>query len=137
MIPAQQLPWYEPTKVRYQITADVPRKYIDVNCSCESSEDLVEFWGAVAPSQFTEWHVEDFEVEEFGILNLKHYRDDDAIGIYLYDRDSMPVDFEVSIPAGLDDDEAADWVTEKLPGDWHVDEIIPVSALDTTQDNED
>lgn len=111
---------------RYRLTADVPRKYIDVDCSCESGVDMVEFWGTVAPNQFSEWHVEDFEIEAFGILDLVDYRGEDAIGIYLYDRDSMLADFEVSIPADVSEDDAGDWVEDKLPGDWHVDEIIRV-----------
>lgn len=108
----------------YLFTAEVPRKYIDVECFSESGYDLVEFWGTVTPATFKEWNVELVEVSDFGILDMVRYDDDQVIALHLGDRKSIIADFEVSIPEDVSEGDAGEWIEDKLPGDWHVDEVI-------------
>ena len=117
---------------RYRFTAEVPRKYVDVKCSCITGADLVEFWGAAEPVQYSEWSVEHLEISDFGILDLKSCGDDQAIELYLYERNSLIACFEVSVPASISVDDSGDWISDTLPGDWHIDEVIPVRALADT-----
>lgn len=111
---------------RYRFIAEVPRKYVDVECSCITGADLVEFWGAVEPVHYKEWVVEYLEISDFGILDLKSCNDDQAIDMYLDERKSLIANFDVSVPSEIDEDEAGEWIADTLPGDWHIDEVIPM-----------
>lgn len=111
---------------RYIFQAVVPRKYIDVKCSCITGEDLSEFWGTCQPLHYEEWTVDHLEICDFNILRLIDFDENHAVELYLHDRKSLLVYLEVDFCASMPEDDVGDWIAELLPGDWSIDEVAPM-----------
>lgn len=97
----------------YTALLTVPRKYIDVVTYNETDDDGVM------------QYVDRFSVDTLGFLHSPDWSAFEAIELDNFERNSMNINFHFDCPHDNTDD-AGDWLEAKLPGDWHIDEIVEI-----------
>ena len=97
----------------YTALCTVPRKYIDVVTYSEYDDD-----GAMQ-------YLDKFSVDTLGFLHSPEFSVFEAIDLDNFDRNSMNITFKFECAEQFDDEDGiGEWLENKLPGDWHIDEIL-------------
>ena len=110
----------------YTALCTVPRKYIDVVTLTERDVDSSEFWGRSVLEPVIQY-VDRFSVDTLGFLHSYSYSREEAIELDNFDRNSMNITFKFECAEQFDDEDGiGEWLENKLPGDWHTDEILEI-----------